>query len=396
MESNNPAIRELAFKTLYKAYIAQKNTITETYKSSVKKDVFVSKARKYDSSIQAALDTDDVDIAVYDNLIASVEAGLPAMYRYLDLRKQCLGLDELHMYDIYVPLIEEPDIAFDFEASKAIVEKGLVDLGEDYLKVLREGYNDHWIDVVESEGKTGGAYSWGAYGSHPYVLLNHRDTLDGVLTLAHEMGHAIHSYFSNEALPYMKAQYRIFVAEVASTLNEILLTRYLIKTLKDPMQKAYIINQYLEQFRGTVFRQTMFAKFEKETHAMAERGDVLTADGLNKLYLDLNKQYYGPNMVHDEEIASEWMRIPHFYNAFYVYKYATGFSAAAAIAERIITEGQPAVDDYLKFLSTGGSDYPIELLKIAGVDMSKPDTVNKAMTLFESMLDEFETLVKKK
>ena len=315
------------------------------------------------------------------------------MHRYVKLRKKALGLDELHMYDVYTPMVKDFDMHITFDEAKEIVKKGVAPLGEDYIALLDKGFNGGWIDVYENEGKRSGAYSWGPNGVHPYVLLNHQDNLDSMFTLAHEMGHALHSYKSNSTQPLVYAGYRIFVAEVASTCNEALLNFYLIENAKDKNEKAYLINHFLDSFKGTVYRQTMFAEFEKKAHELAESGKSLTAKALNEMYYELNKQYFGSDMVVDKDIEVEWARIPHFYTPFYVYQYATGFSAAVAIASMIRKEGQPAVDRYMKFLSSGGSDYPIELLKIAGVDMSKPDAIRTGLDVFAGLLDELEALL---
>ena len=393
MESKDRKVRKEAFKTLYAAYNRQINTWAAMLNSSVKADIFFARVRRYNSAIEAALDDDNVPLAVYDSLINTVNEFLPQFHRYLRLRKKVLGLDELHMYDIYVPLVPESDTQISFAEAKDIVKEGLRPLGEDYLKVLEAAYNSGWIDVYESVGKTSGAYSWGTYKSHPYVLLNYQDNIDSLFTLAHEMGHALHTYFSNKNQIHLYAGYKIFVAEVASTLNESMVMQHLINTTKDNKMKAYLINHYLEQFRGTVFRQTMFAEFEKITHAALEANHALTAEYLSKIYSDLNYKYYGAEVKIDEEICIEWARIPHFYNAFYVYKYATGFSAATALAQQILKEGQPAVDRYLTFLASGGSDYPINLLRKAGVDMEKPEPVRQALEVFVGLLDQLEKLL---
>ncbi|NLI91787.1 MAG: oligoendopeptidase F [Peptococcaceae bacterium] len=395
MESKERRVRQDAFTTLYAAYRKQINSWAAMLNASVKGDVFFARVRKYNSAIEGALDDDKVPIAVYDSLIQTVHDFLPQFQRYIRLRKEVLGVEELHMYDIYVPLVPEMNVHIPYEEAKTTVRKGLEPLGEEYLKVLDEGYQSGWIDIYENAGKTSGAYSWGTYSSHPFVLLNHQNTFDSLFTLAHEMGHALHSYFSNKNQIHLYAGYKIFVAEVASTLNESLVMRHLIHTTTDRQMKAYLLNHYLEQFRGTVFRQTMFAEFERDIHAAVERNESLTAEYLSKIYRDLNLKYFGENMVLDEEINIEWARIPHFYNAFYVYKYATGFSAATSFAHQIIENGQPAVKKYLEFLGSGGSDYPIELLRKAGVDMEKPEPVQQALTVFTELLDELEDLLKK-
>jgi oligoendopeptidase F len=315
------------------------------------------------------------------------------MHRYVSLRKKLLGVDELHMYDIYAPLVKDVKMDIPFEEAKKLVSEGLMPLGEEYQKILQEGFNNRWIDIYENENKRSGAYSWGAYGTHPYVLLNYNGSLDNVFTLAHEMGHAIHSYYSDKVQPYVYAGYKIFVAEVASTCNEAILINHMLKNTEDKMQKAYLINHFLDKFKGTLYRQTMFAEFEMITHKMVEEGQSLTAETLCKIYHDLNVAYYGNDIVIDPELDMEWARIPHFYNAFYVYQYATGYSAAIALSRRILQEGKPAVDDYIRFLSSGSSNYPIELLKEAGVDMSTKEPVNQALKLFEELLDQMEELM---
>lgn len=393
MESENRGVRQEAFETLYGTYQKQINTWAAILNSSIKGDVFFAKARQYPSAIESSLDDDKVPLTVYNSLIDTVREFLPEMHRYVKLRKKALGLDELHMYDIYVPIVSEVKMKITYQEAVQMCLEGLNPLGPEYQKVLEEGFNSHWIDVYENQGKTSGAYSWGTYNSHPYVLLNHQDTLDSMFTIAHEMGHSLHTYFSNRIQPHIYAGYKIFVAEVASTLNEALVMEHLLKTTEDPKLLAYLLNHYLEQFRGTVFRQTMFAEFERKTHAMVEAGEALTADILSNVYLELNKDYYGSNVVVDPQIAIEWARIPHFYNAFYVYKYATGFSAATALAGKILTEGEPAVKRYLEFLSSGSSDYPIELLRKAGVDMETPVPVREALQVFKSLVDRLEELI---
>lgn len=396
MESNDRTVRQEAFATLYQTYKKQVNTWAATLNASVKSDVFLAQARKYATAIEASLDDDNVDVSVYDNLIKTVHEFLPEMHRYVRLRQKAMGLDEIHMYDIYVPIVPEAKIKVSYEQSKQMIMDGLKPLGEEYLTVLQAGFDSGWIDVYENEGKTSGAYSWGTYRTHPYVLLNYQETLDAMFTVAHEMGHSLHTYFSNRTQPHLYSGYKIFVAEVASTLNEILIMEHLLKTTTERQLLAYIVNHYLEQFRGTVFRQTMFAEFERIIHSEVEQGGALTAESLSQIYRDLNFKYYGPDMVLDEEIALEWTRIPHFYNGYYVYKYATGFSAAAALARKILEEGQPAVERYLTFLASGSSDYPIELLRQAGVDMDKPEPIRDALQVFSRLLDLLESLLEAK
>jgi oligoendopeptidase F len=395
MESSDRRVRKDAFQTLYATYKKFKNTLAATFSANVKQEAFYAKVRKYPSAMEKELDKSNVPLSVYTNLIDVVHEYLPLMHRYVALRKKLLGLEELHMYDLYTPIVKDADIKISFEEAKEMVYNGLEPLGEKYRSVLKEGFENRWIDVYENEGKRSGAYSWGAYGTHPYVLLNYQDTLDNVFTLAHEMGHALHSYHSDAALPITYAGYRIFVAEVASTCNEALLMEYLLGKTEDKKERAYLLNHFLEQFRTTLYRQTMFAEFEMITHKKSMEGEALTADTLCQIYRDLNIQYFGQDIVIDSEIDMEWARIPHFYNAFYVYQYATGYSAAIALSRKILKEGKPAVEDYInKFLSGGSSDYPIELLKKAGVDMSTKEPVKQALNLFGQLLDEMEELMK--
>jgi oligoendopeptidase F len=394
MESPDRRVRQDAFKGMYDTYRKQKNTIAATLNASVKKDVFYARIRKYPSALAASLDNDNIPVDVYTNLIKAVRDNLPAMHRYVRLRKQLLGVDELHMYDLYVPMVKEVKMNIPYAEAVELVKKGLAPLGDDYARVLDEAFTSGWVDVYENEGKTSGAYSWGAYGTHPFVLMNYQNNVNNLFTLAHEMGHALHSYYSDKHQPYLDAQYKIFVAEVASTLNESLLMDYMLKQTEDPRQKMYLLNHYLEQFRGTVYRQTMFAEFEKMIHEKVEAGEPLTPETLCGMYYDLNVDYHGPDMVVDEDINMEWARIPHFYNDFYVYQYATGFSAATALSQQILNEGAPAVERYLTFLKSGGSDYPIELLRKAGVDMASPQPVVDALQVFARLLDEMEALAK--
>ena len=392
MESSERRVRQDAFKGLYSSYSKLKNTLGATLGASIKKDVFYARARQYPSALEASLDQDNVPVEVYNRLIESVHANLGHMYRYMDLRKRLLKVDELHMYDIYTPLVQEFKMEMPYKKACELVLKALSPLGQDYLALLEKGMNSGWIDVYENEGKTSGAYSWGSYDTHPYVLLNHDDKLDDVFTIAHEMGHALHTYYSDQAQPFIYSQYAIFVAEVASTVNESLLMDYLLKHSQSREEKMYLINHYLEEFRGTVYRQTMFAEFEKIIHEQTEKGQALTSQAFSSIYRDLNRLYYGENVVLDEEIDMEWARIPHFYSAFYVYKYATGFSAATALKQQILQEGQPAVSRYLNFLTTGGSDYPINLLQGAGVDLTTPQPVDDALDFFGHLVDEMEKL----
>lgn len=393
MESKDRRVRKEAFEALYSTYGKFRNTIAAALTSSVKADVFYARTRKYPSSLHSALFSDNVDISVYDNLIATIHEHLPLMHRYISLRKKALGVDELHMYDLYVPIVPEVEMKIPYEQAVETIKEALRPLGEEYGSVLAEGFSSGWIDVYENEGKTSGAYSWGAYTTHPFVLMNYQDNVNNMFTLAHEMGHALHSYYSNRAQPYTYADYKIFVAEVASTLNEALLMHHLLQTTDDKQKRMYLINYYMEQFRGTVFRQTMFAEFEKIVHAKEEAGEPLTAEKLNEIYRELNEKYHGPEMVIDKEIELEWERIPHFYRHFYVYKYATGFSAATSLSKQILEEGQPAVERYLTFLQGGSSDYPLNLLKKAGVDMTSPEPIREALAVFKDLLEEMEQLL---
>ncbi|MNO25946.1 Oligoendopeptidase F, plasmid [compost metagenome] len=394
LENPNREVRERAFKAVYETYRKQKNTIASTLSANVNKNMFYSRVRKYPSVLEMSLYGDNIPKEVYTNLIDAVHESLPLLQRYMKLRKKLLGVDELHMYDLFAPLVEEYKWDITYDDAKSMVEEGLQPLGEDYLKVLREGFENRWIDVYENEGKRTGAYSWGAYGTHPYVLLNHKDNLNSMFTLAHEMGHALHSYFSDEALKYRDAQYTIFLAEVASTTNEALLMDYLLKKSTDPKQKLYLLTYYADQFRTTLFRQTMFAEFEKLIHERAEAGESLTPQELSEIYYELNIKYHGKDMVVDQDIEMEWARIPHFYTSFYVYKYATGFSAATSFSKQILEDGKPAVERYLGFLKSGGSDYSINILRKAGVDMSSPEPIREAMSVFENVIEQMEQLTK--
>ena len=394
MESSDRRVRKDTFTGFYSSYRSLINTLGASLSSSVKKDIFYSRARKYNSAREASLDGDNVPVEVYDRLIESVHAHLDLMYRYMAIRKKLLGITELHFYDIYTPLVKEYKMEVPYAKAKETVVNALKPLGAEYISLLQEGFDGGWIDVYENEGKTSGAYSWGSYDTNPYVLMNYDNKLDDMFTLAHEMGHSLHSWYSHHAQPYVYSQYSIFVAEVASTVNESLLIDYLLQNTRDKQEKIYLINHYLEQFRGTVYRQTMFAEYEKIIHERAEQGEALTPDLLKQIYRDLNRLYYGPDIVMDEEIDLEWARIPHFYSAFYVYKYATGFSTATALKEQILHEGQPAVERYLHFLKSGSTDYPINLLKNAGVDLLTPEPVNDALQYFGQLLDQLEELVK--
>lgn len=393
LESADRRVRKDAFTAFYQVYRQYANTLAALYSGQIKQLIFEASARKYPSTLEAAVDANHVTSSVYHNLVETVNKNMDKMHRYVKLRKKCLGVEELHMYDVYTPMIADAAKKISFEEAKETVLKALAPLGEDYVAKVKEGFENRWIDVYENEGKRSGAYSAGAFGVHPYVLLNHNDTLDNMFTLAHEMGHAMHSYHSNSTQPYIYSQYKIFVAEVASTCNEILLMEYLLKNTTDKKERAYLLNHYLDSFKGTVYRQTMFAEFEMRTNRMVEEGESLTAENLNALYHELNSTYYGPDMVSDEEISYEWARIPHFYYNFYVYQYATGFSSAVALAHGILKEGAPALERYKKFLSGGCSESPVELLKMAGVNLETPQPIQEALDVFGEILDEIETLV---
>jgi oligoendopeptidase F len=395
LQSSNQDIRIGAFTAMYQAYTNFKNTLASIFVSNIKQETFFAKVRKYPSSLAMALDGSQIPVEVYDQLIDTVHNHLDSMQDYLALRKKALGLSELHMYDLYVPIISNVDMKITFDEAKEIVRRGLMPLGKEYVEDLEHGFKDGWIDIYENEGKRSGAYSWGPYGVHPYVLLNHQDNLNSVFTLAHEMGHAMHSYYSDSNQPYVYAGYKIFVAEVASTVNESLLIHYLMKQSTDTREKAYLMNYFLEQFRGTVYRQTMFAEFEKITHSKIEEKESLTADILCGIYYDLNKKYYGEEIVVDKEIAMEWARIPHFYNPFYVYQYATGFSAAIAISRKILNGDEDVKRGYLEFLSSGSSKSPIELLKLCGVDMTQKEPIEEALEVFREYLEELREIIEK-
>ncbi|CAM3955014.1 oligoendopeptidase F [Alicyclobacillus pomorum] len=393
LESRNRDVRKSAFDALYQTYSKHKNTLAAIYSASVKKDVFYARVRKYDSALQAALEEDNVPISVYDNLLAAVDESLPTLHKYLKLRKSVLGLDELHMYDLYTPIVADVDVKMDYGDAVDVVSKAIAPLGDEYQRIANEGMKSGWVDVYETKGKTSGAYSWGAYGVHPYILLNYQGRFDDVFTLAHELGHAMHTYYSNTHQPHVYSGYTIFVAEVASTCNEALLMHHLLQTTDDPKMRAYLLNHHLETIRGTLFRQTMFAEFEKRTHAYVEEGGSLTPEWLCDTYYQLNQKYFGAVCAVDKDIAMEWSRIPHFYTPFYVYKYATGISAATALSQKILQEGESAVQKYIEFLKSGGSDYPIELLRRAGVDMESPEPVRATLGLFAEMVDELSSLL---
>lgn len=390
LENKNRQVRKDAFEKLYKEYQRFENTLASVYAANVKQATFFAKTRKYNSSLACALDDANIPVPVYTQLIDTVNQNLSLLHRYIGIRKRVLKLDKLHMYDVYVPMVEKVERKYTFEEARSIVKEGLKPLGADYLGVLQEGFDNRWIDVYENDGKRSGAYSWGAYGTHPYVLMNYHGNLNHVFTLAHEMGHALHSYYSDEENDYPYAGYKIFVAEVASTCNESLLIHHLLEKCTEKTERKYLLNYFMEQFRGTLFRQTMFAEFEMVTHKMVEDGEVLTAEAISEVYFNLNQKYFGDEMEEDKEIAIEWARIPHFYNPFYVYQYATGFSAAIAISRKILQGDTEVLNGYRKFLQSGSSMDPMDLLKLAKVDMTKSEPIEAAMKLFEELLEEFE------
>lgn len=393
MESHDRNVRKAAFNNVYEAYKGLINTIASAYNYNVKTDVIGARIRKYASSRQAALSGGNIPEEVYDNLISVVHQYLPVLHKYISLRKKVLGVDDLKMYDVYVPLVEVPKRIVPYEEAIEIMKEGLAPLGEEYRKRVLDGVKAGWIDVYENEGKTSGAYSFGSYDSFPYILMNYNDTLKDVFTLVHEMGHSMHSSYTRENQPFTYGSHSIFTAEVASTVNESLLMQHLLAGETDPEMRKYILNLYIEEFRTTLFRQTMFAEFEHLTHKFVEDGGSLTAEWLCEEYDKLNKTYFGNALSEDEYIRYEWARIPHFYRSFYVYQYATGYSAATAISKKILSEGTPARDAYIEFLKTGNSDYPVELLKIAGVDMSSKEPVLLAMETFKSLVEELEKLL---
>ena len=388
--SQDRTLRERAFRSYYKGYRQHSNTFAAAYSGAVKAATAEAAARHYASSRAMSMAGENIPAEVYDNLVSAVRAHLSAMYRYVALRKKILGLDELHYYDVYAPLVGERKESYTYGQAQQMVLDAVAPLGEDYQALVKKAYAERWIDVYPNKGKSGGAYSSGTYDSNPYILMNFTGTLDSVSTLAHEMGHSMHTWHSNHAQPPQYADYTLFVAEVASTVNENLMIEQLLKQEQDPARRLYLLNQYLENFKGTVYRQTMFAEFERDAHAMAERGEALSPAALNSLYAGLVKDYFGPELVMDEEVQYEWARIPHFYRPFYVYKYATGYSTAVALSEAILTEGESAVKRYREFLSMGGSAYPLDELRHAGVDLATPAPVNAALDKFERILDDAE------
>lgn len=393
MQSHDRKIREAAYTNMYEAYKALINTLSANYNYNVKTSVVSARIRKYDSARQAALSGGNISEEVYDNLISVVHEYLPVLHHYIALRKKVLGVDELKMYDVYVPMVQIPKKEIPYEEAVEIMKKALAPLGEEYVNQLQKGVDERWLDVFENQGKTSGAYSFGSYDSKPYVLLNYSSSLQDVFTIVHEMGHSMHSWYTRANQPFVYGDHSIFTAEVASTVNESLLMQYLLEKETDPEMKKYLINYYIEEFRTTLFRQTMFAEFEHMTHREVENGGVLTAQWLNSTYDALNTRYFGPALSPDSYIQYEWARIPHFYRDFYVYQYATGYSAATAISRKILTEGSTARDAYIAFLKSGSSDYPVELLKIAGVDMASPEPIRLAMETFRELVDQLESLL---
>ncbi|UAL53333.1 oligoendopeptidase F [Metabacillus dongyingensis] len=393
LESEDRRVRQDAFKAVYNTYDKYKNTFASTLGGAIKKDNFYATVRNYQSAREAALSNNNIPEEVYENLVKTVNDNLHLLHKYIELRKKVLGLDELHMYDLFTPLVKDVKMKIPYAEAKDYLLKGLAPLGEDYLAILNEGFENRWVDVHENKGKRSGAYSSGTYGTNPYILMNWQDNVNNLFTLAHEFGHSVHSYYTRKSQPYQYGHYSIFVAEVASTCNEALLNDYLLKTIDDKKKQLYLLNHYLEGFRGTVFRQTMFAEYEHTIHKKAQEGEPLTPDLLTKLYYDLNKKYFGEHLAVDEEIGLEWARIPHFYYNYYVYQYATGYSAATALSKQILEEGEPAVRRYLEFLKSGSSDYPIEVLKKAGVDMTSPQPIEEALKVFEEKLNEMEQLL---
>jgi oligoendopeptidase F len=393
IQSPDRRLRSEAFHKFLGTYHKFRNTIATCYATEVKKSIFYAKARKYSSALEASLSPDNIPVSVYEGLVGAVNDNLHLLHRYMRLRKRVLELDELHMYDLHVPLVPDADRVIPYDDAARTVADALAPMGSDYMAAVRQGFESRWTDVYETPNKSSGAYSWSVYGVHPFMLLNYQDTLNDVFTLAHEMGHSIHTYFAQRTQPYTYSDYTLFVAEVASTLNEALLSHHMLKSTDDRATRLAIVNYNLEQFRSTLYRQTMFAEFEKLAHERAEAGEALTADALSEIHYGLNVKYHGPDVTVDDEIAIEWARIPHFYRNFYVYKYSTGMAAAIALSRQILEEGEPAVKRYIRFLSGGSSDYSINLLKDAGVDMTSPSTVEQALKVFDERMDEMEKLL---
>ena len=390
LKSKDVRVRKDAFEAMYGIYGQYKNTFASILYGGIKSEIFYAKTRKYESALQGSLFQDNVSVNVYNNLIDAVHENLDTLNDYIDLKKKFLGLDKINMYDLYVPLTENFDMEISYEKAQKIILEALKPLGEEYLENVKKAFAEGWIDVYGNEGKQGGAYSWGSYDSKSYILMSYKDDLNSLFTLIHEMGHSMHSFYSKNNQPYLYSGYKIFVAEVASTLNELLLINYLLKNAESKEERVYLLNYYLEQFRTTVYRQTMFAEFEKICHGKVEEGEPLTAEDFNNIYYDLNKKYYGESCEVNEEIALEWARIPHFYSNFYVYKYATGFSAASALSKQILEEGESAVSRYKEFLKSGGSEFPLDQLRKAGVDMEKKESVDEALHVFKDLVKQLE------
>lgn len=390
LKSKDARVRKDAFEAMYGVYGQYKNTFASTLYGGIKSEIFYAKTRKYESALQGSLFQDNVSVNVYNNLIDAVHENLDTLNDYIDLKKKFLGLDKINMYDLYVPLTESFDMEIPYEKAQKIILEALKPLGEEYLENVKKAFAEGWIDVYGNEGKQGGAYSWGSYDSKSYILMSYKDDLNSLFTLIHEMGHSMHSFYSKNNQPYLYSGYKIFVAEVASTLNELLLINYLLKNAKSKEERVYLLNYYLEQFRTTVYRQTMFAEFEKICHGKVEEGEPLTAEDFNNIYYDLNKKYYVESCEVNEEIALEWARIPHFYSNFYVYKYATGFSAASALSKQILEEGESAVSRYKEFLKSGGSEFPLDQLRKAGIDMEKKESVDEALHVFKDLVKQLE------
>ncbi|KAK2291489.1 oligoendopeptidase F [Clostridioides difficile] len=390
IKSKNSRVRKDAFEGEFSTYEKYKNTFASTLYGGIKSEIFYAKTRKYNSAIEASLFSDDVSLDVYNNLISAIDKSIPNLNKYVELKKKFLGLNEIHMYDLYVPLTDKFDMDIPYDKAQDIILEALKPLGEKYLKVIKSAFDEGGIDVYDNEGKKGGAYSWGSYDSHPYILMSYKNDLNSLFTLIHELGHSVHSHYSRTSQPFLYSDYKIFVAEVASTLNELLLINYLLENSKSKDETIYLLNYYLEQFRTTVHRQTMFAEFEKIVHQRVESGEPLTADEFTNIYYKLNEKYYGKSAIVDKQIGIEWARIPHFYSNFYVYKYATGFSAASALSQQILSEGSTAVDRYINFLKSGGSEYPLEQLKSAGVDMTKKESIEEALNVFAELVNKLE------
>lgn len=393
IKSKNQRVRKDAFEAEFGTYKKYSNTMASTLFGAIKSEIFNAKTRKYPSALFASLYQDNISVDVYNNLIDSIHENIPALDKYLEIKKKYLGLDELHMYDLYVPMARDFNMKISYEEAKKIILEALKPMGEGYTSLIQKAFDERWIDVYENEGKKGGAYSWGCYDSHPYILMSYNNDLNSMFTLIHELGHSIHSYLSHNSQPYIYSSYKIFVAEVASTVNETLLIKYLLNNSKDKTEQIYLLNYYLEQFRTTVYRQTLFAEFEKITHEKVEAGNPMTADDFTEVFYNLNKLYYGGACNVDEISGVEWARIPHFYSNFYVYKYATGFAAASVLSEKILNE-DGAVEKYLEFLKSGGSEYPLDQLRSAGVDMEKKESVDGALKIFNELTEKLEELVK--